>query len=494
MARRRRYLKLLAVGAIGTVAGCSDGETTTETATQDGGTRTVTPTTTLTPTETATDSTTTDSTETVDSGTETPGTATDTATDTTPEPTVSAEQVTKLAADDGDEDDNLGWALTLGNGGDTAVVGAYNDEDPNGYGEGPFGGSGSAYVFERSNGTWSQSTKLSADDGDTGDWFAESAALSDDGTTVVLGAPRDEDPDGTDAGSAYVFTDSGGSWSQQAKLTPDDGDDSDQFGQGVAVASDGTTALVGATADEDPNGTDAGSAYVFTESDDSWSQQTKLSADDGDDSDRFGAPLAMADDGTALVGASGDEDPNGDSAGSVYVFEESDGTWSQQAKLAADDGDSGDAFGISAAISDDGATALIGAITDEDPNGPAAGSAYMFEKSDGTWSQQTKFADDDGDTNDVFGQGTTLNADGTTAVVGATGDEDPNGSSAGSAYVFTESDGTWSQQAKLTADDSDDGDLFGAPAALVDGTVLLGAYKDEDPNGTGAGAAYVFDI
>jgi hypothetical protein len=174
------------------------------------------------------------------------------------------------------------------------------------------------------------------------------------------------------------------------------------------------------------------------ESTDSWSQQQKLSADDGDEFDRFGVSAALSADGTtALLGAQDDDEPNGRNAGSAYVFTRSDGSWSQQQKLSADDGDADDRFGESAALSADGTTALLGAFGDEDPNGPEAGSAYVFTRSDGSWSQQQKLSADDGDDNDGFGFPAALSADGTTALLGAQDDEDPNGRFAGSAYVFT---------------------------------------------------------
>lgn len=109
---------------------------------------------------------------------------------------------------------------------------------------------------------------------------------------------------------------------------------------------------------------------------------------------------------------------------------------SQQAKLAADDGDSEDFFGGVVTLSDDGSTALIGAFDDEDPNGDRAGSAYVFSQSNGSWQQQTKLTADDGDSDDEFGRAVTLSGDGSTALIGARSDEDPNGFFAGSAYVF----------------------------------------------------------
>jgi hypothetical protein len=93
--------------------------------------------------------------------------------------------------------------------------------------------------------------------------------VSSDGTTAVIGADNDEDPNGTTggifggAGSAYVFKREGGTWSEEAKLAPDDGDSEDSFGASVEVSNDGATAVIGASGDEDPNGQDAGSAYVF---------------------------------------------------------------------------------------------------------------------------------------------------------------------------------------------------------------------------------------
>ena len=272
---------------------------------------------------------------------------------------------------------------------------------------------------------------------------------------------------------------------QQAKLVADDGDDTDSFGYSVDI--DGETAVVGAWSDEDPNGFSAGSAYVFVRSGTTWSQQAKLLPSDGDASDGFGRAAAI-DGETVIIGATGDEDPNGAGAGSAYVFVRSGTTWRQQAKLVAADGDSGDNFGRSAPI--DGETAIIGAAGDEDPNGSVAGSAYVFVRSGTTWSQQAKLLPADGDDNDYFGLSAAI--DGETAIIGAAFDEDSNGSSAGSAYVFVRSGTTWSQQAKLLAADGDSSDLFGWSVAFDDETVLVGARADEDPNGSGAGSAYVF--
>jgi hypothetical protein len=187
-----------------------------------------------------------------------------------------------------------------------------------------------------------------------------------------------------------TVADPDGEWAQQAKIIADDKDVNDNFGSSVAISSDGNTAIVGAI-NEDPEEpgvlttyTNAGSAYIFTRSNGSWTQQAKIDADDKGISDNFGSSVAISGDGnTAIVGAA-NEDPGGTtSAGSAYIFTRSNGSWTQQAKINADDKDPDDYFGYSVAISSDGNTAIVGAANEdpEDPGGTTytnAGSAYIF--------------------------------------------------------------------------------------------------------------------
>ncbi len=159
----------------------------------------------------------------------------------------------KLTAGDGAAEDCFGNAVSLSGDGNTALVGAE-------YGDTPAGtNAGSAYVFGRSGSSWSQQAKLTAGDGAVG----LAVSLSGDGNTALVGAPEDETPAGANAGSAYVFGRSGSSWSQQAKLTAGDGAAGDCFGLAVNLSGDGNTALVGARWHDTPAGADAGSAYVF---------------------------------------------------------------------------------------------------------------------------------------------------------------------------------------------------------------------------------------
>ena len=381
-------------------------------------------------------------------------------------------QVQKLLAGDGAAGDNFGYRVSVS--GDTAVIGAYLDDDKG-------GSSGSAYVFVRAaDGTWSQQAKLTANDGAYGDFFGLSVSVS--GDTAVIGAYNDFELGKGYFGSAYVFVRAAdGTWSQQAKLTAADGTNDDRFGFSVAVSGD--TALIGADGDDH----DSGSAYVFVRAaDGTWTQQTKLTAADRSVGDEFGFSVSVSGD-TSLIGAFGDND-KGHESGSAYVFvRAADGTWSQQAKLAADDGAADDRFGWRVAVSGD--TAVIGAYCDDD-KGADSGSAYVFVRAaDGTWSQQTKLTAADGAAGDRFGWSVAV--DGDTAVIGADEDDD-KGADSGSAYVFVRAaDGTWSQQAKLAADDGADGDRFGFSVAVSGDTAVIGAWADDD-KGSSSGSAYVF--
>ncbi|MCK9516995.1 MAG: FG-GAP repeat protein [Ottowia sp.] len=222
-----------------------------------------------------------------------------------------------------------------------------------------------------STGEW----KLVASDGAADDRFGYSVAISGDGTTAIIGSYQDDDL-GDQSGSAYIFTRSGSTWTQQAKLVPSDGAANDWFGFLVAISGDGNTTIVGAYQDDD-NGSNSGSAYIFTKSGVTWTQQAKLVPSDGAGGDLFGWSVAISAYGnTAIVGSYLDNDL-GSASGSVYVFTRSGVTWTEQAKLLASDGAANDNFGYSVTISGDGNTAIVGSRFDDDRGGNS-GSAYIY--------------------------------------------------------------------------------------------------------------------
>ncbi len=319
--------------------------------------------------------------------------------------------------------------------------------------------------------------KVLADDGVSGDKFGYAAAIS--GTTVIVGAPFDPSY-GDQAGAAYLYDTVTGS--QIGKLVAQDGQPGDRFG--VSVAIFGTTAVVGASGDDD-NGNNSGSVYVFDTI--TGNQIVKLLPDDGAAGDRFGSSVAISEmpaipNTIVMVGASGNDD-FGDRSGSAYLFHPVTG--GQIAKILPDDAQAQDHFGASVAI--DYPMAVITATWDDD-NGMESGSAYIFDCSDpGNPVQTGKFAPDDGAPFDFFGTAAAIY--GNTAIVASWQDDDL-GEWSGSAYLFDVTSAT--QIAKLLPEDGAARDFFGRSVAITDSIAIVGSAQF-DGVGIDSGAAYLYD-
>ena len=407
----------------------------------------------------------------------------------------------KLTATDGLLGDLFGYSVAVD--GNTAVIGAYQDDDAsNGV------DSGSAYVFTKVSGVWSQAAKLTASDGDTSDEFGYSVAV--DGDTIVVGAHQNDPGESgntiSNAGAAYVFTKPTDGWdsddddiiNETAKLTAFGAAADDEFGISVAVAGD--TILVGAHQnDQSATVPNSGAAYVFTKFGGVWGNATasvdhrvetaKLTASDAAANDEFGISVAVDGD-TIVVGAhQNDADDQDNNEGAAYVFTKVSGVWSQKAKLIASDGAANDEFGISVAV--DGDTAVIGARQGDAKNG----AAYVFTKVSGVWSQKAKLTASDGAADDEFGISVAVHGD--TVMVGAhQNDADTNNNNEGAAYFFTEPASGWAdmtQKAKLTASDAATQDRYGYSVGVSGDTVVVGAYSD-DSNEANTGAAYFLRI
>ncbi|MEO0508580.1 MAG: FG-GAP repeat protein [Verrucomicrobiota bacterium] len=369
----------------------------------------------------------------------------------------------KLTANDAAEGDEFGISVSIS--GETALVGARGD------------GSGSAYVFARSGSSWSEQQKLTVTNAAADARFGHAVSLSSD--TALIGAYQD-DANGSESGSAYVFVRTGTTWSEQHKLTAIDAAPNDRFGYAVSLSEN--TALIGAYQD-DAKGSDSGSAYVFVREGVNWSEQQKLTADDGAEDDRFGWSVSVSEE-IALVGAPRDDDL-GTSTGSAYVFVRSGTNWSEEQKLIADDTSAGDRFGSSVSVSGD--TAMIGAPRDDDGHNNA-GSAYILIRDGTSWSQDEKFISGDNAEDDQFGFSVSL--DGDTALIGVPGDNEA-GSDSGCAYVFERTGNEWNQQAKLIASDGAAGDRFGVSVSVSGNIALVGAHLDDDGKDN-SGSAYAF--
>ncbi len=354
----------------------------------------------------------------------------------------------------------------------TAIVGSPLDSTSGGT------RAGSATVFVLTAGSWSEEQSLEAQDAAAEDRFGIRVAI--DGDTAVVGADHDATNAGTRAGSAYVFVRSGSTWTQQQKLEASDAAPLALFGRSVAVDDD--TVVVGAPGAD----SDRGAAYVFVRNGVVWTEEQKLEANDGDAGDQLGMSVAVLGDDTVVGAALADG--NASRSGAAYFYTRSSGSWTQEQKLEANDGAANDEFGWSVGMAVD--TVVIGANWDTHSAGSSAGSAYVFSRAAGSWTQDQKLIAGDATAGDMFGMAVSI--DGNTVVVGAPGADAPTLSDAGAAYVFARDATSWSQEDKLEASDSGAGDEFGKAVDLDGDHALVGAPKHDTVSGTAAGSAYVF--
>jgi hypothetical protein len=366
------------------------------------------------------------------------------------------------------EEGRFGFSIALSADGATALVGAPAD---NGF-------AGAAWVFTRVGPTWTQQgpklTVNDATDAEEGErcaaevnecGFGRSVALSADGDTALIGAPRANEAQG----AAWVFIRSGSTWSQfGAKLTgSDEAAGRGSFGRSVALSGDGATALVGAPRDSGGRG----AAWAFARSASGFlAQGSRLTGADELGAGFFGRSVALSSDGsTGLIGGPGDDHY----AGAVWALARVGGELATQgAKLTGGSEEVGKGrFGNSVALSADATTGLVGARSDAED----LGAVWALVRNGSSWSQQGPKLTPTGELGEgQFGYATSLSADGSTALIGAPHDDAP----VGAAWTFTRSGGRWAQQAELRPGGEESrGAAFGMGLALSAdaSTALIGA-------------------
>ncbi|MDS0301104.1 PKD domain-containing protein [Halogeometricum sp. S1BR25-6] len=335
---------------------------------------------------------------------------------------------TKLTASDGEAGSRFGWSVGISSNGSTALVSAptvFGFDDS----------SGSAYVYDLSVSPPTE-TKLTASDDVDGDYFGVSAALSKDGNTALIGDSTDDDA-GDNSGGVYIY-DLSVSPPTESKVTASDAADADLFGSAVAVSSDGNTALVGAPrVDRSAFSSDWGAAYVYDLSV-SPPTETKLVASDGSADDRFGESVAVSSNGnTAIISSPGDDTAGtSTNSGSAYVYDLSVSP-PTETKLVSSDISSADRFGQSVAVSGDGNTAFVGNPGDDGASADT-GAVYVYDLSVSP-PTESKFTVSDSSGGALLGDSIAGSADGNTALAGAPKQQPSDLIGSGAAYVFTRS-------------------------------------------------------
>ncbi len=321
---------------------------------------------------------------------------------------------------------------------------------------------GSVYIFTRSGNTWTQQAKLLASDGDIGDSFGKSVSL--DGNYLVIGAEGDNDM----KGSVYIFKYNGIEWIEEQKLTASDGETWDRFGFSLSI--DDNYIIIGAMEDDD-NGDRSGSAYVFKWNGTVWIQQQKLIASDGEKNDLFGRTVSIDKD-YIIIGSY-----NMNDNGTGYIFKRNDSIWVEESKLT----ESNASISFCCSVSIDEDYVIIGDCYGNNEKG----SAYIFKRNDNNWTKQVELIASDGERFDRFGDNVFI--DGDYVVISA----DFNDDGKGSAYIFKRNSSTWIEEQKLTASDGESRDYFGGSISIYGNYVVIGAVLDDD-NGENSGSAYIF--
>jgi hypothetical protein len=458
----------------------------------------------------------------------------------------------------GELDGHAGHGVAVSGDGSTMVVGAPHEAsgatgvNGNEHDESKHG-AGAVYVFTRSGDAWKQVAYIKPSNPTEGDEFGHYVAVSSDGNTIAVSAyfessgakgvnGNQDDESIPQAGAAYVFQRTGGTWAQQAYIkasNPGEAGvgnllgDGDQFGFSLTLSDDGNTLAVGAITEDsgaigiDGNQNDnrqvsAGAVYVFARTGGAWAQQAYVKASNSEAGDLFGYTVSLSADGNTLAVGAFDEDGsprviNGtpdnrrNGAGAAYVFTRTGTTWRQQAYLKTTNQEAADSTGVQVSISDDGNTLAVGSL-DEDclypgldpvdcdadrPFDTSAGAAYVFVRSGTTWSQQAFLKASNAGVTDWYGSRLALSGDGNTLAVSASLEDSPsqgiNGRQnentafeAGAVYFYTRRGTLWVQEAYVKGSNTEAYDEFGSTVALSrDGRLMAISARGEDSKATG---------
>ena len=288
--------------------------------------------------------------------------------------------------------------------------------------------SGTAYIYHNDGENWNEINTITASGSPICDQYGCSVGISEDGEYAIVGAFND-DENGEGFGAAYIYQRSGSVWNLQTKIMAFDGALYDLFGYSVSITENYT--FISALNDDD-NGEQAGSVYVYQNTGSNWEYHSKLIASHYTLHDRFGWSTSVSGD-YIVIGAPGEE------IGEAYIFRLDNSNWIEDTILTASDGFYYDHFGLSVSISDK--YAVIGAC--DCPDVGVSASAYFFEKEGTNWNELNKLTIDNWG---AFGYSVSISGD--NAIVGANLDWGVSNAT-GAAYLIS-NDGTYIDQESIT--------------------------------------------
>lgn len=430
-----------------------------------------------------------------------------------------------IKADNTDADDFFG-VVALSRDGNTLAIGAVGEDteatgiDATSDERGD--GNGAVYMYRRSGAGWAFETFLKPSNGMEGDGFGNALSLSDDGNTLAVGASLRGIGEG---GSAYVFTRTGTTWTQQAHVFPEEFSATLLFGFSVSLSGDGNRLAVGLPG-EDGRGTgvttppapgalslaNSGAVLIYERTGTDWAMEAYVKASNTGALDNFGWSVAFSGDGNALVVGAPSEDSastgvestsneGASGSGAAYVYRYTT-AWAFESYLKASDVDAGDGFGTAVSIDRDGTTIAVGAPSYEFDSGgyDQSGAVFVFRRTSGWAEEDMIMAMNMGsDEGDLFGSSVSLSDDGDAFAAGAPGESssltgigtsmNESASESGAVYLYRFADSSWTRESFIKASNTGAEDAFGDSVSLSgDGTRLAVGATGEDGSGTGVGS------
>ena len=361
------------------------------------------------------------------------------------------------------------------------------------------GNSGGVFIMEQKGKRWELLDHFKTPDGGTRDWYGHAVALEGDiavvsayehgGKKRTAGEVLGEGP-----GLVYVYKREAKGFAEMAKLKGEGIQNNDRFGYSVDLS--GNTLIAGTPFHDE----EKGAVYVYQRDGDKWKQQAKLQADDAGVKNRFGWDCAIHEN-TIVVGAPLAAAP-ARLSGAAYVFKRQGDAWAQVAKITPDDGDGGDGFGAAVDVSK--SRIIVGANKDEnEAKKRGSGSAYIFSGVGNVYAQDAKLTADEPQEGAVFGFSVALDVN--RALVGAPATDTKANENSGAVYAFLKVGADWVLQARVIPGKGPNeiglagGDNMGSAVAL-DGQfgrnfnfAAIGVQWDAQEGGGDAGTVYIFD-
>lgn len=344
--------------------------------------------------------------------------------------------------------------------------------------------SGKAFVYEFDGANWVLSAELTIAAVENSEHFG--TAVATDGTTVVVGAPYRKIDGVSQAGMAFVYRDLGSGWELVASLRAPTVHPGDLFGDSVDVQ--GNIVVVGAYGDRLDADSEAGAVFVFTDAGSGFQQTAHLQVETASYRAHVGQSVAI-DDGVLVAGADDEEGGSGNNGGAAYVWVYDDG-WQLIQRLVPHDPQTFKDFGWSVDVRD--GTIVVGDPDHSVTGASSGGQAYIYRPDGGGfWTLEAAITPSGVASSDSFAFSVSL-ADANTLLAGAHNDDDA-GSQSGSAFVFRHDGSSWVQTGPFRGSDTVLGDDFGFAVAADGDRAIIGVIGDDD-HAPLSGSAYIFDL